>query len=142
MAALGPFGHRSYSGDHGQRRPEAELDEIDGRRREGEGRGHGEDPLLTRNPTEGSVRAEEAERRQARARTRRREADVGDAIRPTGGVLASAAGEEGVRARGGPHGGLRVAGVGRERRRSAPVGRLGFGRVARNRERERKETGE
>ena len=68
MVALGPFGHRSYSGDHGQRRPETELDEIDGRRREGEGRGHGEDPLLTRNSTEGSVRAEEAERRRNRAR--------------------------------------------------------------------------
>ena len=36
MVALGPFGHRSYSGDHGQRRPEAEHDGDGDRRREGD----------------------------------------------------------------------------------------------------------
>ena len=41
MAAPGPNGHRSYSGDLGQRRPKAERDELVGRRRERGSGDHG-----------------------------------------------------------------------------------------------------
>ena len=41
VAASGPNGHRSYSGDLGQRRPEAERDELIGRRRERGSGDHG-----------------------------------------------------------------------------------------------------
>ena len=63
VAAIGPFGHRSYSGDLGQRRPRAEHDVDGDRRGEGEGKGYGEDPRLTRSSIEWSGKAEEASRR-------------------------------------------------------------------------------
>ena len=91
MVALRPFGHRSCSGDHGQRRPEAEHVGNDGRRRERDEGGVPKDLWLTGSSMEGTAKVEEVGRRRFRPRRRRREADVGGTIRRIGDVPARTA---------------------------------------------------
>ena len=134
--ALGPNGHRGVAGDHARRRPEAERCEGGDLGRQGERGGVREHPQLTRSSMARTAEAEEVGRRRFRPRQRRRVADVGGPIRPTGGVPASAAGGGERGARGGPGGGLRFAGDGRGRRQTATTVKLGFGCAGRERPRE------